>query len=210
MQFSFHARKVLFALTYFVGQSLSSYSQLPNMAPGAPGGLPSKEGRVFIEEVVTVSDSAKKNKIYAAVKDWISKTFKDSKSVIDYEDREEGKIVCKGFYQGQRANNDRLNLRFTMDFTVKDSKYRVQLHNLDVQEEHFSPLGTGLNPYYPLSKVDIDRMNQEYIDKTAKPRYKRKYSEEMLMKTTLPLVAIYQSAKTTIEKTLKGQASNDF
>lgn len=51
-------------------------------------GLPMKDNRVFIEEVVSLKDSIKGNRIYVATKQWISNSFKDSKSVIDYEDKE--------------------------------------------------------------------------------------------------------------------------
>lgn len=172
--------------------------------------LPSKDGKVLFTEVVTTKDSLKKAKIYLAAKEWISRSFKDSKSVIDYEDKEEGKIICKGSFEGVRKGSNKFTSKFTMDFTIKDNKYRIQMYNIEVKEYHYEVLGGGLNPYLPFSDINIDLMNDDYVNNVPKPKYKRKYSEEYLAKTALVLLSISDDAKKYIAKSSSEKSDSDF
>lgn len=172
--------------------------------------LPMKDNRVFIEEIVLLKDSVKRNKIYVATKEWISNSFKSSKSVIDYEDKEEGKIICKGFFESAMIKRDKLQIKFTMDFTIKDNKYRIQMYNFEMQENHYDVFGLKLNSYYPSTLIDIDKMNSHYINNEPKPLYRRKYSEDIINKTATILQVIKESAKISIEKALLQKSSNDF
>ena len=105
---------------------------------------------------------------------------------------------------------DKLQIKFTMDFTIKDNKYRIQMYNFEMQENHYDVFGLKLNPYYPSTSIDIDKMNSHYINNDPKPLYRRKYSEGIINKTATILQVIKESAKVSIEKALLQNSSNDF
>lgn len=161
--------------------------------------LAQKDEKVFVEEVVFLKDSDKKNKIFVSTKEWISKSFKSSKSVIDYEAKEEGKIICKGFYKSGRYGLDELEMFYTLDFTIKDGKYRIQIYNLEMKENHYDIMGMKLNPYLPFTTIDIDKMNYQFASNDPKPFYRKKYSEEIISRTDYVLTAFINSAKTYIQ-----------
>ena len=172
--------------------------------------LPIKENKVFYESIITTKDSVKKGKIYLATKEWVSKAFKNSKLVIDFEDKEEGKIICKFLSKGERDGTDELEISCTMDFTIKDNKYRVQLYNFDVQNNHYGILDrTKLNSIMPYTKIDIEEMNTQYITNGKKP-WRKKYMIDILKKVDSQAKSIISSAKQSIEGATKQQANKDF
>lgn len=172
--------------------------------------LPQKDDKVLVEEIVILKDSDKKNKIYTAIREWISKSFKSSKSVIDFEDKEEGKIICKGFYKTGRYGLNELETFFTLDFTIKDGKYRIQFYNFDMKENHYEVIGTKLNPYLPFTPIDIDKMNTQFASNDKKPLYRAKYSEEIISRLDFILKTAISDIKYDVQKRLSQQASNDF
>lgn len=56
--------------------------------------LPVIDGMITFSEVVQV-DSLSKNDIFLRAHDWIIKTFNSAKDVIQFADKDSGKIVCK-------------------------------------------------------------------------------------------------------------------
>ena len=172
--------------------------------------LTQKEGKVFVEEVTLLKASNPKNKIYVAIKEWISQSYKSSKSVIDYEDKEEGKIICKGFYKSGRYGLNELEMFYTLDFTIKDGKYRIQIYNLDMKENHYEIMGTKLNPFLPYTPIDIDKMNFQFASDDPKPVFRKKYSEEIISKTDYVLNAMIYSVKSYIQKNLSRNSNSDF
>ena len=77
--------------------------------------------------------SLSKEQIYKRTLQWISKSFKSAKSVIEYQDMEEGKIIGNGatsfFYLGITE----YPVLFTMAVDIKDGKYRVLFDNVRVR-----------------------------------------------------------------------------
>jgi Domain of unknown function (DUF4468) with TBP-like fold len=153
-------------------------------------GLPEKEGKIFIEQVVTSKDSTiKRERLFSVAKDWVSRTFKSSKSVIDYEDKGEGKLICKGItnqsFRGILGGRDEITLNFTLDFTFKDGKYRIQIYNLLPIETNFAFDGSR-NKFSGDVKIDIDTFNNEYnAKKETKNRIRKRHAEYILKITSM-------------------------
>lgn len=176
-------------------------------------GMPEKDGRVFIEQVIIAKDSTiKKIKLYLAAKDWISKTFNSSKSVIDYEDKEEGKIVCKGnskqSFKGLYGGTDEIVVNFTMDFTFKDGKFRLQLYNVNpICSVYLSGTKNDL-----LSAVfkDIDKINNEYNAKMETKRGVREYNAKRIIQISSMILPIFQNAIDYITKNSVVSKDKDF
>lgn len=93
--------------------------------------LPLKEGKVFYETVDSAAGA--KTELYQKAKLWFANAFKDSKNVIQVDDKDNGQLVGKGNVfapvkvMGMPNGN---YCFFTMKIDVKDSKYRIQFYNL--------------------------------------------------------------------------------
>lgn len=178
-------------------------------------GLPERDGRVFIEEVNILKDSTlKKARIFSVAKDWVSRTFKSSKSVIDYEDKEEGKIVCKGVsketFKEMLGGHSIVTLDFTLDFTFKDGRYRIQLYNLLPTVTHYAFDGS-VNKYMEANqKIDIDTFNNEFNAKKETHKRLRKYHLDYITKITFMVQPVFKSAMEYISKNSVVNKDKDF
>jgi len=90
-----------------------------------------------IQEIIEANRP--QNELYVLTMEWMAKAFKSSKAVIQYEDKEAGMIVGKGFlevqYMGEFAKglleaameerSEPVYTWFTLTVEVKDNKTRV-------------------------------------------------------------------------------------
>lgn len=190
----------------------SMYSQTSDELPEK--GLPEKEGKVFLEQIVILKDSTiKKERIFSIVKDWVSKASKSSKGVIDYEDKQDGKIVCKGntkqSFNSILGSSDEIKVDFTMDFTIKDGKFRLQLYNLQPILNNYSFAGSR-NQFLTDMKIEIDDMNNKYNSKTEKNKRERKYNGKQILKIASMIKPIFDDAIDYITKNSIVNKNNDF
>lgn len=128
---------------------------------GQPAFATTADADKTLEIVVEVS-AAKKEDIYASTKLWMAETFISSKSVIEVDDKEAGRIignisadvVCtKGFWACAGLKGNYLNA--TMRIDIKDAKFRITLSKMTWS----SPPTTTANGYdrvefYSNEKVD--------------------------------------------------------
>lgn len=185
-------------------------------------GLPEKEKNIFVEEIITVKDSAKKDVIYLAIMEWVSKTFNSSKAVIDFQDKDAGKIICKGYAESPSTKGvfgtDALLIDFSINFTIKDGKFRMQIYNLSAKEKHTESMGMAVmrglsstpnsssNDIYP---IDINRINHDYVNEITQGKIRTKYAQKVVVRTYVVLKGLTESAKIYIDKSIKEQ-SKDF
>lgn len=82
------------------------------------------------------STQGSKAELYTYAKSWLANTFVSSKSVIDMEDKEAGRIIGKGMFT-KRVNSPFGNkvgmdvIYFTITIDVKDNKYRIKLSDFN-------------------------------------------------------------------------------
>jgi hypothetical protein len=94
--------------------------------------IPIVDDEIFYEVVKNVEGQSK-NDLYKKAKLAFVELFKDSKSVIQLDDREGGEIIGKGisyFYFKNLMMDVRNTMEFTMSITVKDNKYRIQIYDI--------------------------------------------------------------------------------
>jgi hypothetical protein len=91
----------------------------------APATLPPEE--LVIQRIFEVDKS--KDELYRISMEWMAKTFKSSKAVIQYEDKEEGVIVGKGFTVVRYGLGIPANTYFTLTIEVKDNKARATVED---------------------------------------------------------------------------------
>ena len=105
--------------------------------------FPQKNGEIFYEFIDTTS--LKKEQVYQIARAWFATVFVSSKDVIQMEDKEAGRIIGKGVSQYKTKvlwSNAKSDLKFTLDLTCKDGKYRIQCYGLDVYS-------------YPINQYDV-------------------------------------------------------
>jgi len=76
-----------------------------------------------------VKHSKNKDVAFEETKIWLSKTFNDSKAVIEYENKESGKIVGRGMTKVSYGLGY-INVQFTIEIDTKDSKSRLKFENI--------------------------------------------------------------------------------
>lgn len=88
-------------------------------------------GDLEFSEVITCS--MPKDLLYNNAKNWAVNTFYDFKDVLQYEDKEAGKLIIKGVYkpevQQNVLNKESEVFWFTIIFDFKDNKYRYKVGN---------------------------------------------------------------------------------
>jgi hypothetical protein len=79
------------------------------------------------------SVSASKQELYTRARQFVALQFKDSKEVIQMDDKEAGKIICKGTLmpsaKAALGVPVQSYIEFTMTIDLKDNKYRCVLSN---------------------------------------------------------------------------------
>ena len=99
--------------------------------------LPMKGASVFYE---FVDSSFKKEKldVYKAAKIWFADAFKNSKSVLQVDDKDLGELLGKGTfkYTFTYGGNDRTYwCQFTAKISCRKNKYRLQIYDIGTRQE---------------------------------------------------------------------------
>lgn len=88
-------------------------------------GTPLKDPVVVLEKVIETPDKDK-GELYISVNSWFVSTFVSAESVIEYQDKEAGKVMGKyttSFTDGSYI----YNMRSTIAVDVKDNKAKIKL-----------------------------------------------------------------------------------
>jgi hypothetical protein len=118
----------------------------------------------FIDSIKGIN----KDLLYGKSLEWIAKNFKDATEVIKLQDKENGKIIAKGYlelnyvYQRIYGINYYRNYRqnFTLDLTLRDEKYRLILSDFTIQSFD-PPIETNLEDYLPfIQGYDYSKMSK--------------------------------------------------
>jgi len=102
--------------------SLPAYSQLESFIP--------EDFRLKDEYQEVVETGLSDIMMYSNAKEWIAKTFRDYKAVIQFEDETTKKLIIKGICYGDTS--DREALSFTMTIDCKDKKFRYSISNISI------------------------------------------------------------------------------
>ncbi len=144
--------------------------------------LPFKNGKV-IYEVIDSTVKGTKEEILGKAKIWVSHSFNDGKSVIEIDDNVNGKLIVKGNSLVPSklilAPIERMN--FTIEFSFKDNKYRIQIYNID-----------GYPQSVPSLNVTIESLHMTYSknDYPFKTKGQEKYMSEKKEKDKQTLLNI--------------------
>lgn len=91
-----------------------------------------ESGTINFSEVVQV-DSATKEQLFAAAKQFFGDTFKSAKDVIQVEDRDAGFIIGKAFKDIQikiLGRNSPTQMFYSMKIQAKEGRYKYEFYNI--------------------------------------------------------------------------------
>jgi hypothetical protein len=92
--------------------------------------------------------NASKQELYLRARQFVALNFKDSKSVIQMDDKDAGTIICKGvmkiYSKGFLGSTVCSYISFTMTINTKDNKYRCVLN--DFSHDGYTNATTSFNP----------------------------------------------------------------
>lgn len=128
------------------------------------GEFPVKEGKV-IYELIDSSTNFNSEDLYGRSKFWIANTFKNSKQVIQIDDKENGQIMGKGNFEISQTMTGYI-IRFSFKINIKEGKYRLQFYDIFSQQD--TKLGReftaeSLNEKKAFGNVK-EKMNNRFID----------------------------------------------
>lgn len=112
----------LFFTVILIFWSLFSYSQK------SQGVFPVKDGKVVYEHVDS-SAVGTAAALYNRAKLWVANSFKDSKSVIQIDDKETSTIVGKGNFEVVQTMTPYI-IRFSFEINTKENKYRIRFYDI--------------------------------------------------------------------------------
>jgi len=99
--------------------------------------LPFKDNDIVYEGVVHVPEMSKDD-LYKNGKQWFIDSFKNSKNVIQNEDKEEGKIIGKGsipvYYNSMTGTNTCRDM-ITIQIECKDNRYRYKIYDMALNSD---------------------------------------------------------------------------
>ena len=108
-------------------------------------------------EVVELPNVSKAD-LYLRANTWFSRAFKSAKNVIDFQDKETGKIIAKGsigtsIKMPLSPRVESGNISFSMTIICKDGKYKYMLDNLN----HSAPLTTGTGTWISIGSLEQEK-----------------------------------------------------
>lgn len=106
------------------------------------------------EALIIDSIPLAQEELYSRAKTFVAYNFVDSKNVIQMDDKDVGKIICKGTMnptsRGALGMNYQNNFDFTLTIDLRDNKYRAVLNNI---------YHSGLGPHktYPGGHIENEK-----------------------------------------------------
>lgn len=119
-------------------------------------------------------DSISKDVLFSRAREWFNKNFKDYKSVISIEDKENGELSGKGLmhfnviwkYMGKTALP--VDVEFQISIKTKDGRYKYDFSDFRVvyfwtQKRNFTPITSSIEP------------TEDWKSTTASKKYRKSY-----------------------------------
>lgn len=108
--------------------------------------IPLKNQQIFYQEVVEVYGN--KQEIYLKARKWFVDHFKNAKSVLQIEDKDEGVLTGKALHSykfDSGVNSSNVSIYFTLNVEIKDGRYRIQFYDMYGTDTKTNNLLDGLH-----------------------------------------------------------------
>jgi hypothetical protein len=116
---------------------------LPMFGFGQGFPISEKTGKVTYEGVVKV-EGASASGLYVQANEWFAKSFRSANSVIQMQDKEEGKIIGKGSIEAYFKEWATVGVwNFTLSFECREGRYRYVLTDISHDKIGSKLTGSG-------------------------------------------------------------------
>jgi hypothetical protein len=175
-----------------------------------------ENGEDYISEVVECTTS--KEQLFSNAQEWIAKTFGDYKSVIQFENKDDGKLIIKGFgdvthVRSYLSSTLSEKIKFTMTIEFKDNRYRYTISDIVIvqtfkmpyvgtttsEENHHSHLvnieeyNVKVNNY----EEELSRLKGTQLDELKKKERKKILEEMEKIEDSIDSNKLYISSEIT-------------
>jgi uncharacterized protein YodC (DUF2158 family) len=124
-----HMRKLLLLAAIFATIKTTAQDKLLDV-------LPTKDGKVYYQEIVPV-DGATKDELYNRAKKAVVTMYKSAKDVIQLDDKESGSLIAKGNFSAKWQQgfgvSQEVFVPHTLSITVKDGKAKIELSDFGIK-----------------------------------------------------------------------------
>jgi hypothetical protein len=175
------------AILFFASSiSISSFCQKkkydlsPDQRKEMLKSIPTKDDKIFYDEVVTVDSSLKKDQLFMQLRQWFVENFMESKNVLEVNDMENGLLTGKGTYKYTKINGLNVHsghVMFVINMAVKDGKYRYQLYDFTATDENQSLLSSTAKSY--THTIDLNEILAMY-KKGKREKFTRMFLDDMI------------------------------
>lgn len=174
--------------------------------------IPTKNGVIFYEQVAQCTDGHKE--LYLKARKWFVDTFRNAKSVIQMEEKEDGKLAGKAYHTYKFSNgmsSSDVSIDFTLNLDIKDGKYRVQFYDMYGSNTNVNggmailgALGGSYNATRDATTIRQIEYNKVLNDFLAGKRVK--YNKKLLDGMNDQVKILFAS----LEKTMKKPTTEEF
>jgi hypothetical protein len=93
--------------------------------------LPLKDSAIYYEDVVILSDTDNASKLFSIAQTWFANSFKDSKSVLQVNDRQSMKLIGKGvaLIHPEFESTLPTYIYYTIAVDIKQGRYRYRVYD---------------------------------------------------------------------------------
>jgi hypothetical protein len=162
--------------------------------------IPTKEGLIFYEQVAQCTGNQKE--LYLKARKWFVDTFHNAKSVLQMEDKEDGKLAGKAFHIYMFNNglsSSYIAIDFTLNIDIKDGKYRVQFYDM-------YGANTNLNGSFGYDAMSVRTIEYNKVLDDYRSGKREKYNKKLLDGMNNEVKTLFSS----LEKVMKAPPTDDF
>lgn len=164
--------------------------------------LPKVNGKYEFSEVVQLDSTYKKDMLYKNSKLFFADAFKSAKDVLQYDDREEGKVIGKGNFvieEGQAFfltyTTEKWHSNFSLEIFSKDGRYRYRMYDFNIESRRVVSGGNTADNVnnYSLSLDEAYKVTEKGVTK----KMNRKLFSEMISRihSTISELKVYMAKK---------------
>ncbi|HTB51755.1 MAG TPA: DUF4468 domain-containing protein [Ferruginibacter sp.] len=161
--------------------------------------LPKSDGEYEFSEIVILDSTYNKELLYKNVKLFFTDEFKSAKDVIQYDDREQGKVIGKGNFKTTEIESllgahyvQNFYTNFSLEVYCKDGKYKYRLYNITIDGFY------GSDDQHVVTSID-DIYNHTKIGQEKK-QYRKAFIDIVdEINSTISDLKIYMNKKESID-----------
>lgn len=164
----------------------------------------SSKNELTYSEVIQLPNK-NSNEIYLSIYEWFAKTYNSANSVIQLNDKENGKIIGKGgftinciYEYGNIKTPQTLFINYTQTVQIKDGRFKYEFSNINVKASQNTST-FGIEMYYNVDKKKLVEetsksiKNEKMIEKLADGTFK--FHKEIFNQTDKSIFSIINSLK---------------